>query len=288
MEARVTQEPLFGTVEHPAQKPVIGGPAKHRFLVTVKAAPNPSTTYGETVCVAGIRLGGTGPTNWVRLYPINFRHLPEATAKFKKYDIVNIECRPAGELRVESWRPNMQTMQVEAHVPPWERRRQLVDPMIEQSMCKIRYDAAMDPRARSLALIRPAEILKFRLEPHPGWSKDEQRKIDAYVNQLELDVVDGSQDKTPLEAPRFRGYYKWRCSDESCRGHKNSIIDWEFVALQRHLRGKSDGEAEAAIRERFFDEVCSAEKEVAFFVGNQAKRPQTFSILGVYYPPKRS
>src|SRR5699024_12815403 len=74
----------LGTVEHPAQKPVIGGPAKHRFLVTVKAAPNPSTTYGETVCVAGIRLGGTGPTNWVRLYPINFRHLPEATAKFKR------------------------------------------------------------------------------------------------------------------------------------------------------------------------------------------------------------
>src|SRR5699024_5383446 len=183
VEGRMSQEPLFGTVEHAVQKPFVAGPAKHRVLITVKAAPNPSTTYGETVCVAGIRLGETGPKDWVRLYPINFRHLPESSAKFKKYDIVNIECRPAGEPRVESWRPNMTTLQVEAHVPPWERRRRLVDPMIEQSMCKIRDDAAADPRTRSLALIRPAEILKFRLEPHPGWSKDEQRKIDAYVNQ---------------------------------------------------------------------------------------------------------
>jgi hypothetical protein len=28
------------------------------------------------------------------------------------------------------------------------------------------------------------------------------------------------------------------------------------------------------------------ENDVAFYVGNQAKRPQTFSILGLYYPKK--
>lgn len=280
-------ETLFGdTVKHPAEKPTRR--ARLRVLITVKAAPNPSVTYGETVCVAGVRLGDLGPTGWIRLYPINFRHLPQATEQIKKYDIVTVDCRPAGEARLESWRPNMSTLHVETHLPPWRRRRELLEPMIDDSMCRIRTDAAADARAPSLALVRPTEILGFRLEQHPGWSKDEQAKIDAYVNQLELDVFEAAQDKTPLEAPRFRGFYRWRCADPKCGTHEQSIIDWEFVALQRHLWNRSDAEAQEGLRKRFFEEICSQANDVAFYVGNQAKRPQTFSILGVYYPKKGS
>lgn len=283
----MTQESLFGeTIEHPTKKPVDEGPVRHRVLITVKAAPNPSAIYGETVCVAGIRLADTGPKDWIRLYPINFRHLPEASARFRKYDVVTVEARPTGEARLESWRPDMSTLKVETHLPPWKKRRQLLDPMIDQSMCKIRRNAAADPRARSLALVRSAEILGFRLESHPGWSKDEQGKIDAYVDQLELDVFEEARDKTPLEAPRFRGYYKWRCGEPGCPTHEQSIIDWEFVALQRHLHSRSDADATAAITTRFHQELCAPENEVAFYVGNQAKRPQTFSILGLYYPKR--
>lgn len=89
------------------------------MLITVKAAPNPSATYGETVCVAGIRLADTCPKGWIRLYPINFRHLPEASARFKKYDILTTEALAASEARLDSWRPNMATLQVETHLPPW-------------------------------------------------------------------------------------------------------------------------------------------------------------------------
>lgn len=198
-------ETLFGdTVQVLTKKPTL--PRRHRVLITVKAAPNPSGTYGETVCVAGLVLGNVGPTGWIRLYPINFRHLPKATETFTKYDIVTVDCRPAAEARLESWRPNMSTLHVDAHLPPWRKRRELLDPMIEDSMCRLRVDASADPRARSLALVRPAEVLGFRVERHPGWTMDEQAKIDAYVNQLELDIFDDAQDKTPLEAPRFRGF----------------------------------------------------------------------------------
>jgi hypothetical protein len=38
-----------------------------QLLVTVKAAPNPSTNYGETVCVAGISTDLADP-GWIRLY----------------------------------------------------------------------------------------------------------------------------------------------------------------------------------------------------------------------------
>jgi hypothetical protein len=63
------------------------------------------------------------------------------------------------------------------------------------------------------------------------------------------------------------------------------LRDWEFVALQRRLRGLSDVDAMHQLERRFLDELCKSSKDVAFYVGNQAKREQAFSVLGVYYPP---
>lgn len=71
--------------------------------------------------MAGVTLGDVGPTGWIRLYPINFRHLPKDTESLAKYDIVSVDCVPAREPRLESWRPNMATLQVETHLPPWRK-----------------------------------------------------------------------------------------------------------------------------------------------------------------------
>lgn len=57
-----------------------------RVLVTVKAYPNLSRKYGETVCVAGIDLD---TNQWIRLYPIPFRDL-DSDQKFKKYNIIEV------------------------------------------------------------------------------------------------------------------------------------------------------------------------------------------------------
>jgi hypothetical protein len=40
------------------------------------------------------------------------------------------------------------------------------------------------------------------------------------------------------------------------------------------------------LRDRWLVEVCAANRDVAFYVGNQAKRPQVFSVLGVWWPKK--
>ena len=70
------------------------------ILVVVKTYPNPSRSYGETVCCAGVDLE-TG--RWVRVYPITFRRLAEQFAKYQ-----TIEClvsRPrSGDSRPESLR----------------------------------------------------------------------------------------------------------------------------------------------------------------------------------------
>jgi hypothetical protein len=278
----VTQTSLFGPTGDGESKPASDDVDRLRVLVTVKAAPNPSGTYGETVCVAGVRAEVERP-GWVRLYPINFRYL-EQDETFAKYDIIEVDAVPARpDPRRESWRPRMQSLVKVDHLPPWKRRQGWLDPYIEESMCRIFQATRQRIDAPSLALVRPREVSGLTLTPHPGWSKAEQQKIDAYVNQIDMLAT---RERTPLEAPRFKAAYHYRCHERACNGHKQGLLDWEFVALQRHLRGLTDDDLCRALRDKFLTMMCEPRRNVAFYVGNQVKRLHVFSVLGVYYPTR--
>jgi len=255
-----------------------------RVVITVKAAPNPSERYGETVCVAGISAELERP-GWIRLYPINFRNL-EGDIRFRKYDIVTVDAvRARADVRHESWNPRMSTLHVERSLKPWVPRKGYITPYISSSMCAINTAGHGTGIAPSLGLVRARTVDGLDIEPHPGWSSDEQAKIDRYVNQIDLF---GDADRTPLDAPRLRGWYRWHCDDNGCRGHRQGILDWEFVAFQRLRahRDLSNDELAARLRGKFLDEVCGPGKDVAFYVGNQAKRHQVFSVLGIWWPPR--
>ena len=275
------QDLFFGTELAATTKPQGDGWTRMRILITVKAAPQPSSTYGETVCVAGLRLD-LGETGWVRLFPINFRELGQEQ-QFKKYQIVQLRARPTrGDPRIESWRPDLTSIQTENTLAPWSPRRPFVDPYITDSMCDVLDAVRSVPPARSLAAVRPREVTRIRIAPHPGWTADEQAKIDQYINQPDLQ----GGDRSVLEAPAYRGWYLYRCERNRCRGHEQGILDWEFVALQRRLRGHSDAEIRNRLRQRFLEELCAPDRDVAFYVGNQAKRQHVFSVLGVYHPKR--
>ncbi|GAA5041510.1 hypothetical protein HNP84_002347 [Thermocatellispora tengchongensis] len=253
-----------------------------KILITVKAAPNPSATYGETVCVAGLRLDLDRP-GWVRLYPINYREL-DGDSRFRKYDVVNLYAKPsANDPRVESWRPRIDSFVVEKHLDGWSKRMPYIGDYIEESMCGLIADVKERPPARSLAAVRPAEILALDIEPHPGWTRAEQDKIDQYVRQL--DLYD-TAPRTALEAPRFKAWYRYRCRSRGCNTHRQGIFDWELVALQRSVRDRGDAATVAAIREKFWDLMCAPDRDTIFYVGNQQAHPQSFIVLGVVYPPK--
>ncbi|MBD3781619.1 MAG: hypothetical protein IE926_01495 [Micrococcales bacterium] len=271
---------MFGGPERDNPKPA--RPDDLEVLITVKAAPNPSAKSGETVCVAGLGLSeGRTQARWIRLYPINFRFL-EQDQQFKKYDIIRVRGIPAaGDSRVESWQPDMATMKVIDHLDPWRRRRALLEPTASDTMCELNRQNQHATVAPSLGLVPVRSLTDLRITDHAGWTPDEQAKIDAYVNQF--DLFDDS-DKSPLEAPRFEGHYRWKCYDAQCNGHDQSIIDWEFVALQRRLRNLPAERVRAALREKFVDMMFRPPRQPAFFVGNQAKRHHVFHVLGVYYP----
>jgi hypothetical protein len=253
-----------------------------RVMITVKAAPNPSEQYGETVCVAGIRLD---PENagWVRLYPINFREL-DGQASFSKYDIVSVQARPnRGDPRGESWRPAMTTLRREGHLRDWSRRWPYLADHISDSMCGLLAGVRDHPPARSLAAIRPREVTDLDVEPHPGWTSADQAKIDRYMGQLELPGLTKTP-RTALEAPRFKGWYRYRCASPQCSGHRQGIHDWEWVALQRNLVGRGDASIRAGLRSKFLDEMCAPDRDVIFYVGNQQRHQQSFMVLGLFWP----
>ncbi|WP_338889722.1 hypothetical protein [Rhodococcus sovatensis] len=110
-------------------------------MITVKTYPNPSETYGETVCVAGVRLD-RGQPDWIRLYPVKFRNA-DFDSQFKKYEIIRINgtYHQANDNRPESFRPRQDEM---VHVERLDtkknwllRRTKLGSLMGETTMCDL-------------------------------------------------------------------------------------------------------------------------------------------------------
>lgn len=192
---------LFGGPTEPPEDRT-RAPGRLRVLITVKAAPNPSATYGETVCVAGLRLDA-GYEGWVRLYPINFRFI-ENSLTFRKYDVITLWASPATEGRYESWRPRIDTLHVETRLAGWTKRMPYLGPFAHASMCDMNSRALAG--GPSLGLVRAHRVTALQVTAHPGWTEDEERKISDYISQPEL--FDVGKPKSALEAPRFLATYQ--------------------------------------------------------------------------------
>ncbi|MGO4584119.1 hypothetical protein AB4Z38_09580 [Arthrobacter sp. 2RAF6] len=249
-------------------------------LVVVKAAPQPSAAYGDTVCVAGIRMRDTGP-EWIRLYPIPFRSMEEYL-KFTKYDLITVQVKPAmKDPRSESYIPDRSTIQAIMHLKPWKPRHRYVSPLSSQwTMCGILGAQREGREFPSLAVVRPREVRDFKLTLHQGWTPEQMQKLK--VNLGQEDLFGDAPKVELLEAPRFEGKYSYFCEDVNCRGHFQGLLDWELVALERRLKHLDDSTAMSEIRKKFFTEMCAPDRRPLFFVGNQLKHPLAFSVIGVY------
>lgn len=258
----------------------MNGRAK-RILVTVKAYPNPSKKYGETICVAGIDID-TG--KWARLYPIPFRDLDE-NQKFKKYTIIEVKAiKPSDDKRLESFRVDAGSIKKVDYLnsnDKWERRKSIILPTVEKSFCEIIKENAINKK--SLGMFKPKNIdfvsCKAKL-------KDETSREACYA---QLSFFD--RKKKAIELIPFEFRYQFFCENESsCPGHNLMIIDWEIGQSYREWRYRYKPEEHLLemIRKRWLELMCAAKNDVYFYVGNMHRFPSTFMVLGVFYPPKLS
>lgn len=190
------------------------------FVPLVKAYPTPSERYGEAVCVAGARVEG-GTPKWMRLYPVPFRDLPD-DLQFAKYDVLDLDVLPHSDWRPESHRPVVDTLRLVGHhdtKDAWRTRREIVEPMLVESMCALRARSEADHT--SLGAFRPHEVLDLVPSPEAGdWSEDQL----ASLTRVSL----FAQDRSLLRKMPWRFRYHYTC-DGRCR-HEQTVIDWEIYA----------------------------------------------------------
>lgn len=253
-------------------------------LILVKATPQPSQKYGDTVCVAGIALD-PGPARWVRLYPVPFRYIGTAQ-QFKKYAIVSVKVRHAGQdAREESLKIDAESIVIGAEVPRWSQRSVRVQDLPEISTCEAVRRVGTNLHSSSLALVRPREVDDISFTEHGSWSDTQLAGIAAHQAN---DTLFEEEDRHVLEPPRFKASLHYHCEDSACSGHRQRILDWELTALQSKLlrRGWSDDEVRSAIRRNFLETPFASDRDPRLFLGNQENptRRRQFTVLGVYYP----
>jgi hypothetical protein len=254
---------------------------KRRVLVTVKTYPNPSNTYDETVCTAGIDLD-TG--RFIRLYPIRYRHL-DYDQWFHKYDILEMDVtRHKTDRRQDTYTPVVGSILPIGHLETgskrhrdWAERNAVVLPLVT-TVEHLMEEA--DTKACSLGVV-PMRDVEFIAKPGDQDWTPEQLAI------LQRDQLFGRKLK-PLEKGPWEFRFKFRCSDE-CSGHDMQFLDWEAYQLYRNMRDTHGADqAIEKVRHKYTEDYNEARKNLHMFVGSHFKWQHEFMGIGLYYPPRQA
>ncbi len=237
-------------------------PQECRVTILVKALPQPSKTHGETVCCAGVTARG----EWKRLFPIRFRHL-KGESSFKRWDWVDFRyTRPTRDIRPESCRVHEESLEVVGKLPKSEQAG-FLKPLVLPSI-----NAAIE-RGQSLALIRPKNARFTHRRKSPAEIKQERESFENAARQASFfDKELATLDPSPFE-------FRFKFEDDTRHDFQNG--DWEAYAM--FYNGMKRGMSEAEVLDWMNDifNVKYPREGMLFAVGNQAKRPQTWQLLGV-------
>ena len=230
------------------------------------------------MCVAGIRTDTASP-RWARLWPIQFRSLP-IYRQFTKYQEITLLAKPGHDGRPETWTPDIDTIKLGRRLSTkndWAARRELVEPLLVESMCEVQARHAVD--GSSLAVIRPGNVLDLVIEPE---SDEWEAKQQSVLDQINMFVG----PKSKLEKVPYTFKLRYQCESPSCLGHTQSIVDWEIGRAYQRWRAYPPSQRLEKIRQKWLQELCGPDKDTQIFVGNMRAHPKNFLVLGIFWPPK--
>jgi len=243
-----------------------------RVCVLVKAYPQASSKYKETVCCAGITQDGT----LRRLYPIVYRQL-EPAQRFDRFDWIEANMnRAPGDPRPESFRVDQGTLRIiraGKRASP-ESKAEIWLPHVAPSLTWL-YDAQAKT-GQSLGIVCPDPgTLQFRWKPISSAGKEE--KIILHNASLQMTLFEEASIN-PLPNPEYTFRYDFESDGKQ---HAMTIHDWEVQATYANYK-KSYGGPEAALEkmaEYYEQRILTMNPH--FFVGNMQKRPNQFILIGV-------
>jgi hypothetical protein len=253
---------------------------RQEILVLVKTYPEISRKYTETVCTAGIN---KATKKLVRLYPIRYRYLV-GEFQFKKYQWINTKITKAkSDSRPESFSLSDDKIELGNVIgtgDDWvEREKWIINQnTLYKSVEELK--ASQEKNGTSLGIVRPKEILDFTIEPKPLEEINEAEiKKKSVLSQMGLFEQIKDIDLLP-----FKLMLKFKCDNQKCNGHNMSILDWEYGQLYRNVKDDQDWEQKIIDKVKT---VCGRKYDPYLILGNLAKWPNIFCILGIFYPPKR-
>jgi hypothetical protein len=255
---------------------------KRKILIATKTYPSISRKYRETVCTAGILLDDNEkPLEWIRIYPIRFRDL-EFEKRYKRWSIISAEIeRDTKDPRSESYRiidSSIETIRQIDTKNNWAERKSFVLPLEFSSVAEIKA------QNKSLGIIKPASITKYFSKATEREWKPQQKTIRDQIDLFEPSVQ--LLEKIPYQ-------FGYEFTEIDGTKHKYTTSDWEIAELYRKCRDSSpastieekESDALLKVKQKMEDEFLS-KKDLHFIVGNLKTYPNTFMIIGIFYPMK--
>lgn len=249
-----------------------------KILITVKTYPNPSASYNELVCTAGVREDGS----LARLYPIPYRYLADEK-QFKKYQWIKVDTKQSfsKDPRAESYQiSNIDSLKIVSDVIPtnnsWSERKKYVLANGANTMCDLR---SRERNKCSLGIVKPRKVERLIVSKAES---DWNHRWQGLVDQINMYGPTGK----PLEMMPYKFSYKFRCEEEGCPGHTMMITDWELFSLFRKIRDESGDDTIAIekVKEKFLNQICGPNRDTHFFVGT-VKQHGTWIVIGTFWPP---
>ena len=247
-----------------------------KALIVVRTYPTPAKTGVEISCTAAI----TDKGEWLRLFPIPYRFLPE-DQRFRKYQWIEVSAmRASKDPRPESHKIKIETLKIQSEPLPsqneWAARKAVVSPLKSHCLCCLEQDRQANGHP-TLGFIRPHRIEKLIIRPdRPTWTAAQQAVLrQGHLFEAKL--------KNELEKIPHKFQYKFFCDHASCNGHTLMCTDWEIGESWRQWKKKYGDKWEEKFRERY--ETDMIEKlDTHFFVGTLHQHPNRWIIVGLFYP----
>jgi len=232
-------------------------------VILVKASPHVGKKHGETVCCAGV----TDQGEWLRLYPVTFRTLDQAS-QFRRWDRIKFRwTKPKDDPRPESRHIDHQSIEIIGEL----KRKERLNFLSRLEVMSINKVAA---EGKSFALLRPRNP-KFSIEKKPQKDFDrEKAEFESFAAQGNLF---NSAPLIPYEPCPFLFKYAYETDD----GERNGTCqDWETDATYfkwRQLYGEK--KSLEFMQERFGTEYPKS--GMVFAMGTHSLYPDTWLINGI-------
>jgi len=262
-----------------------------KVLIAVKTYPTLSSKYDELVCTAGFLEDGS----WIRVYPIPFRKL-EYDKQYSKYDWIEVDLeKNNSDFRLESHKPkSIETaFNFVNHLgtgDSWRLRKEIVLKNVHTNMTELIAQAKDNTKYTSLAVLRPKEILDFKIERvDREWDKKKLDTLKAKAQQLNLFQNSDNPFEVVQKLP-YKFSYKFISDDGIER--TMMIEDWEIGQLYWNCLKRHEGDEVKAcedVKKKYFDDFAKT-KDLYLFLGTTREfhliAPNPFVIIGTFHSKK--